>query len=203
MNNSRVYGYARVSTKGQNEERQIEALLESGVEERFIFVDKQSGKDFNREQYQVLKNALRENDLLVIKSIDRLGRNYDMILNEWRDITKNIKADIKVLDMPMLDTSKNKELLGSVISDIVLALLSYVAEQERIFIKERQREGIDIALKNGTKTGNSFGRPRIDKPSNFDEVVLLWKNKEIKTKDAMEMLNLRPNTFYNFVKEEA
>lgn len=201
MNNSRVYGYARVSTKGQNEERQIEALLESGVEERFIFVDKQSGKDFNREQYQVLKNALRENDLLVIKSIDRLGRNYDMILNEWQDITKNIKADIKVLDMPMLDTSKNKELLGSVISDIVLALLSYVAEQERIFIKERQREGIDIALKNGTKTGRNFGRPKIDKPSNFDEVVLLWKNKEIKTKDAMEMLNLRPNTFYNLVKD--
>lgn len=200
MNNSRVYGYARVSTKGQNEERQIEALLESGVEERFIFVDKQSGKDFNREQYQVLKNALRENDLLVIKSIDRLGRNYSQIIEEWRDITKNIKADIKVLDMPMLDTSKNKELLGSVISDIVLALLSYVAEQERTFIKQRQREGIDIALKNGTKTGNSFGRPKIEKPSNFDEVVLLWKNKEIKTKDAMKMLNLRPNTFYNLVK---
>lgn len=200
MNNSRVYGYARVSTKGQNEERQIEALLESGVEERFIFVDKQSGKDFNREQYQVLKNALRENDLLVIKSIDRLGRNYDMILNEWRDITKNIKADIKVLDMPMLDTSKNKELLGSVISDIVLALLSYVAEQERTFIRKRQREGIDLALKNGTKTGRNFGRPKVDRPSNFDEVVLLWKNKKIKTKDAMEMLNLRPNTFYNFIK---
>lgn len=200
MNNSRVYGYARVSTKGQNEERQIEALLESGVEERFIFVDKQSGKDFNREQYQVLKNALRENDLLVIKSIDRLGRNYSQIIEEWRDITKNIKADIKVLDMPMLDTSKNKELLGSVISDIVLALLSYVAEQERTFIKQRQREGIDIALKNGTKTGNSFGRPKIEKPSNFDEVVLLWKNKEIKAKDAMKMLNLRPNTFYNLVK---
>lgn len=202
MNNSRIYGYARVSSKEQNEERQIKALVESSVEERFIFVDKQSGKDFNREQYQVLKNALRENDILVIKSIDRLGRNYDMILNEWQDITKNIKADIKVLDMAILDTSKNKELLGSVISDIVLTLLSYVAEQERTFIRQRQREGIDIALKNGTKTGKSFGRPKIEKPSNFDEVVLLWKNKEIKTKDAMEMLNLRPNTFYNLVKEE-
>ena len=194
MNNSRIYGYARVSSKEQNEERQIKALLENGVEERFIFVDKQSGKDFNREQYQVLKNALRENDILVIKSIDRLGRNYDMILNEWQDITKNIKADIKVLDMAILDTSKNKELLGSVISDIVLTLLSYVAEQERTFIRQRQREGIDIALKNGTKTGRNFGRPKIERPSNFDEVVLLWKNKEIKTKDAMEMLNLRPNT---------
>ena len=200
MNNSRIYGYARVSSKEQNEERQLKALLESGVEERFIFVDKQSGKDFNREQYQVLKNALRENDILVIKSIDRLGRNYDMILNEWQDITKNIKADIKVLDMAILDTSKNKELLGSVISDIVLTLLSYVAEQERTFIRQRQREGIDIALKIGTKTGKSFGRPKIEKPSNFDEVVLLWKNKKIKTKDAMEMLNLRPNTFYNLVK---
>ena len=194
MNNSRIYGYARVSSKEQNEERQIKALLENGVEERFIFVDKQSGKDFNREQYQVLKNALRENDILVIKSIDRLGRNYDMILNEWQDITKNIKADIKVLDMAILDTSKNKELLGSVISDIVLTLLSYVAEQERTFIRQRQREGIDIALKNGTKTGRNFGRPKIERPSNFDEVVLLWKNKEIKTKDAMKMLNLRPNT---------
>ena len=167
MNNSRIYGYARVSSKEQNEERQIKALLENGVEERFIFVDKQSGKDFNREQYQVLKNALRENDILVIKSIDRLGRNYDMILNEWQDITKNIKADIKVLDMAILDTSKNKELLGSVISDIVLTLLSYVAEQERTFIRQRQREGIDIALKNGTKTGRNFGRPKIERPSNF------------------------------------
>lgn len=202
MNNNRIYGYARVSTIGQNEERQIKALLESGVEERFIFVDKQSGKDFNREQYQVLKNALRENDILVVKSIDRLGRNYDMILNEWQDITKNIKADIKVLDMPILDTSKNKELLGSVISDIVLTLLSYVAEQERTYIKQRQREGIDIALKNGTKTGKSFGRPKIEKPSNFDEVVLLWKNKKIKSKEAMEMLNLKPNTFYNLVKNQ-
>lgn len=200
MNNSRVYGYARVSSKDQNLDRQIKALLENGVEERFIFVDKQSGKDFNREQYQVLKNALRENDVLVIKSIDRLGRNYSQIIDEWRDITKNIKADIRVLDMAILDTSKNKELLGSVISDIVLALLSYVAEQERTFIRQRQREGIDIALKNGTKTGRNFGRPKIDRPSNFDEVVLLWKNKKIKTKDAMEMLSLRPNTFYNLVK---
>lgn len=201
MNNSRIYGYARVSTTGQREDRQINALLENGVEERYIFVDKQSGKDFNREQYKVLKNALRENDLLVIKSIDRLGRNYDMILEEWRDITKNIKADIRVLDMPLLDTSKDKELLGNVISDIVLALLSYVAEQERTYIRTRQREGIDNALKNGTKTKRPFGRPKIEKPSNFDEVVLLWKNNKIKTKEAMELLNLKPNTFYNLVKK--
>lgn len=194
---SRIYGYARVSSKEQNEDRQIQALLDNGVEDRFIFVDKQSGKDFNREQYQVLKNALRENDLLVVKSIDRLGRNYNMIIDEWRDITKNIKADIRVLDMPILDTSKNKELLGNVITDIVLGLLSYVAEQERTFINQRQREGIDIALSKGVK----FGRPKIEKPHNFDDVVFRWKNKEIKTKEAMELLNLKPNTFYNFINK--
>jgi len=120
-----------------------------------------------------------------------------MIIEEWRDITKNIKADIRVLDMPMLDTSKNKELLGTVISDIVLGLLSYVAEQERTFIKQRQKEGIEIALNKGVK----FGRPKIEKPHNFDDVVFKWKKKEIKTKEAMELLNLKPNTFYNLVKE--
>lgn len=135
----RIYGYARVSTKEQNEDRQINALLENNVLEQFIFIDKQSGKDFKREQYQVLKHALRDGDILIIKSIDRLGRNYNMIIDEWRDITKNIKADIKVIDMPILDTSKNKELMGTVISDIVLGLLSYVAEQERTFIKQRRQ----------------------------------------------------------------
>ncbi len=202
MNNSRTYGYVRVSSKGQNEERQIKSLLDNGVEERFIFLDKESGKDFNRIQYQILKRALRENDVLIVKSIDRLGRNYDMILAEWKDITKNIKAHIKVIDMPILDTTNVDGLLRNVINDIILALLSFVAEEERAFIRQRQREGIDLALKNGTKTGRNIGRPRIEKPSNFNEVVLLWKNKEIKTKDAMEMLKLRPNTFYNFVKEE-
>lgn len=195
--NNRIYGYARVSSKEQNEERQIKALVESGVEERFIFLDKESGKDFNREQYKVLKNALRENDILVIKSIDRLGRNYNMIIEEWRDITKNIKADIKVLDMEILDTSKNKELLGTVISDIVLGLLSYVAEQERTYIKQRQREGIDIAINKGVK----FGRPKISKPDNFDELVLLWRQKKMTAKECMTRLGLKANTFYNMVKE--
>lgn len=195
--NNRTYGYARVSSKDQNEERQIQALLENGVDERFIFIDKQSGKDFNREKYQVLKNALRENDLLIIKSIDRLGRNYNMIIEEWRDITKNIKADIKVIDLPILDTSKNKELLGTVINDLVLGLLSYVAEQERTFIKGRQKEGIEIAINKGVK----FGRPKIEKPHNFDDVVFKWKNKEIKSKEAMELLGLKPNTFYNLINE--
>ena len=196
---SKIFGYARVSSKEQNEERQLVAFKEYGIDERDIYIDKQSGKDFNRENYITLKHILRENDLLVIKSIDRLGRNYNQIIDEWKDITKNIKADIVVIDMPLLDTRKNKDLLGTFISDLVLQILSYVAEQERTFIKQRQSEGIEIALKNGTKSGIPFGRPKIEKPQNFDVVVNRWKNKEIKSKEAMELLGLKPNTFYNMV----
>lgn len=193
--NSKIFGYARVSSKDQNEERQLVAFKEYGIDERDIYIDKQSGKDFDRKQYNILKNILRENDLLVIKSIDRLGRNYQMIMNEWQDITKNIKADIVVIDMPLLDTRNNKDLLGTFISDLVLQILSYVAEQERTFIKQRQKEGITNALNNGIK----FGRPKIEKPKDFDIVVNRWKNKEIKSKEAMELLGLKPNTFYNMV----
>ena len=196
---SKTFGYGRVSSKEQNEERQLVAFREYGIDEKDIYIDKQSGKDFNRENYITLKHILRENDLLVIKSIDRLGRNYSQIIEEWQDITKNIKADIAVIDMPLLDTRKNKDLLGTFISDLVLQILSYVAEQERTFIKQRQSEGIDIALKNGTKSGKPFGRPRKKKPQNFDIVVNRWKNKEIKSKEAMELLGLKPNTFYNMV----
>lgn len=192
----KIFGYARVSSKEQNVERQLVAFKEYGIEERDIYIDKQSGKDFNREQYNTLKHILRENDLLVIKSIDRLGRNYEMIVNEWKDITKNIKADIVIIDMPLLDTRKNKDLLGTFISDLVLQVLGYVAEQERTFIKQRQKEGISIAKNNGVK----FGRPKIEKPLNFDEVVVKWKNKEIKTKEAMKLLGLKSNTFYNMIK---
>lgn len=193
---SKIFGYARVSSKEQNEERQLVAFKEYGIDERDIYIDKQSGKDFNRENYITLKYILRENDLLVIKSIDRLGRNYNMIIDEWKDITKNIKADIVVIDMPLLDTRKNKDLLGTFISDLVLQILSYVAEQERTFIKQRQKEGITNAKNNGVK----FGRPRIEKPQDFDIVVSRWKNKEIKSKEAMELLGLKPNTFYNMIK---
>ena len=193
---NKIFGYARVSSKEQNVERQLVAFKEYGIEERDIYIDKQSGKDFNREQYNTLKHILRENDLLVIKSIDRLGRNYEMIVNEWKDITKNIKADIVVIDMPLLDTRKNKDLLGTFISDLVLQVLGYVAEQERTFIKQRQKEGISVAKNNGVK----FGRPKIEKPLNFDEVVVKWKNKEIKTKEAMKLLGLKSNTFYNMIK---
>lgn len=194
---NKIFGYVRVSSKEQNEDRQLIAFKEFGIDERDIYIDKQSGKDFNREQYIILKHILRENDVLVIKSIDRLGRNYNMIIDEWKDITKNIKADIVVLDMPLLDTRNNKDLLGTFISDLILQILSYVAEQERTFIKQRQKEGIAVAKNNNVK----FGRPKIEKPQNFDIVVNKWKNKEIKTKEAIEILGLKPNTFYNLVKE--
>ena len=192
-----IFGYARVSSKEQNEERQIVAFKKYGIDERDIYIDKQSGKDFDREQYNILKHILRENDILVIKSIDRLGRNYNMIIDEWKDITKNIKADIVVIDMPLLDTTKNKDLLGTFISDLILQILSYVAEQERTFIKQRQKEGISTAINKGIK----FGRPTIEKPQNFDIVVNKWKNKEIKTKEAIEQLGLKPSTFYNMVNK--
>ena len=194
---NKIFGYARVSSKEQNEERQLEAFKEFNIDERDIYIDKQSGKDFNRENYITLKHILRENDLLVIKSIDRLGRNYSQIIEEWQDITKNIKADIVVIDMPLLDTRNNKDLLGNFISDLVLQILSYVAEQERTFIKQRQKEGINVAKNNGVK----FGRPKIEKPQNFDIVVNRWKNKEIKSKEAMEILGLKSNTFYNMLKD--
>lgn len=195
--NNKIFGYARVSSKEQNEERQLVAFKELGIDERDIYIDKQSGKNFERKNYQILKNILRENDLIVIKSIDRLGRNYNMIIDEWRDITLNIKADIKVIDMPLLDTSQNKDLLGTFISDLVLQILSYTANQERNFIKQRQKEGISIALNNGIK----FGRPKIEKPQNFDNVVSMWKNKEITGKEAMRLLKLKPNTFYSMIKK--
>ncbi len=194
---NKIFGYARVSSKEQNEERQIVAFKDYGIDERDIYIDKQSGKDFDREQYSILKHILRENDILVIKSIDRLGRNYNMIIDEWKDITKNIKADIVVIDMPLLDTTKNKDLLGTFISDLILQILSYVAEQERTFIKQRQKEGISTAKNKGIK----FGRPTIEKPQNFDIVVNKWKNKEIKTKEAIEQLGLKPSTFYNMVNK--
>ena len=194
---NKIFGYVRVSSKEQNEDRQLIAFKEFGIDERDIYIDKQSGKDFNREQYNILKHILRENDVLVIKSIDRLGRNYNMIIDEWKDITKNIKADIVVIDMPLLDTRNNKDLLGTFISDLILQILSYVAEQERTFIKQRQKEGIENALNKGVK----FGRPKIEKPANFDNVISQWKKKEIKSKDAMIMLNLKPNTFYNLLKD--
>lgn len=200
---NKKFGYGRVSSKDQNEIRQLLAFKEQGIDERDIYIDKKSGKDFEREQYQLLKNILREGDLLVIHSIDRLGRNYEQIVEEWKDITKNIKADILVLDMKeLLDTRKEKDLLGTFINDLILGLLSYVAQTEREKINSRQREGIDAYKRTGiTKTGRPYGRPTIIKPDNFDEVIRSWKNKEITAREAMRQLNMKPNSFYKYVKK--
>jgi DNA invertase Pin-like site-specific DNA recombinase len=194
---NRVYGYCRISDKDQNEGRQISALLEAGVDERFIFIDKQSGKDFNRPQYLVLKNALREGDLLIVKSIDRLGRNYKEIIKEWQNITQEIKVDIKVLDMSMLDTTLHKDLLGTFISDLILQVLAYVAEQERSNIKQRQAEGIALAR----AQGKHLGRPKSELPENFYSVYSNWKSGQITAKAAMEELRLKRTTFYKLVKK--
>ena len=194
---NRIYGYCRVSDKDQNESRQIKAVTEAGVDERFILLDKQSGKDFDRPQYKILKNALREGDLLIIKSIDRLGRNYREIIKEWQDITQDIKADIKVLDMSMLDTTLHKDLLGTFISDLILQVLAHVAEQERVNIKTRQAEGILVAK----LQGKHLGRPKATFPEGFNEVYVRWKKEEITAKRAMQELNLRTTTFYKLVKQ--
>ncbi|MGG0656430.1 recombinase family protein [Rummeliibacillus pycnus] len=193
---NRKFGYVRISSKDQNESRQLENLKQY-VDNRDIFIDKQSGKDFNREQYQLLKRMLRRNDVLYIHSLDRFGRNKEEILNEWNDITKNIGADIVVLDMPLLDTTKHKDSLGTFISDLVLQILSWIAEDERERIKKRQREGIDAAHKNGIK----FGRPSIQITDEFIEVYNEWKNGDIKAVEAMKKCNLKKSTFYKLVKE--
>jgi DNA invertase Pin-like site-specific DNA recombinase len=194
---NRVYGYIRISSKDQNIIRQMEALINSGVEERYIFIDKQSGKDFNRPQWLVLKNALREGDLLIIKSIDRLGRNYKEIISEWQEITEKIKTDVKILDMPLLDTTYKKDLLGNFISNLILQVLSYVAQQEREFIKKRQEEGIRIAK----AQGKHLGRPKAVYPENWQEIYVDWKDNKITAKKAMELLKLKTTTFYKLVNQ--
>ena len=190
--NTKTFAYCRVSSTDQNEDRQVEAMLELGINERDIFVDKCSGKDFDRPQYQALKLQLREDDVLVIKSIDRLGRNYKQICEEWREIVRDIKANIKVVDMPILDTTRTDGLIGEVISDIVLQLLGYVAEQERTFIKQRQAEGIKLAKEKGKR----LGKPPIQYPENWQEVYLVWKSGSITAREAMKRLNLKPTSFY-------
>ena len=194
--NTKTFGYCRVSTSEQKEDRQFQAMLEQGISERDIFVDKCSGKDFERPQYQALKSQLRQGDILVIKSIDRLGRNYKFVCNEWREITNDIKANIRVLDMPMLDTTRTEGLIGQVISDIVLQLLGYVAEQERAFIKQRQSEGIKLAKEKGTR----IGKPPIQFPDNWHQIYPIWNKKEITAREAMKRMNLKPTSFYKLVK---
>ena len=164
---AKTFGYCRVSSADQNEDRQVQAMLDMGINERDIFIDKLSGKNFDRPMYQAMKAQLRKGDLLVIKSIDRLGRNYKQICDEWREITGEIGADIRVIDLPLLDTTRTDGLIGQVISDIVLQLLGYVAEQERAFIKQRQAEGIACAKAKGKK----LGRPAI-KGKNLEDLLL-------------------------------
>lgn len=187
-----VYGYIRVSSKDQKEDRQQIALKEVGVELRNIYIDKQSGKDFNRPQYKKMLRKLKKDDLLYIQSIDRLGRNYEEILQQWRILTKEKGVDIVVLDMPLLDTRRGKDLMGTFLSDIVLQVLSFVAENERTNIKQRQAEGIAAAKAQGIK----FGRPPLPLPDNFYEVHKAWRSKKITLKQAAEACNMPVGTFY-------
>ena len=191
------YGYMRVSTLEQNNERQRIELLKWGIIEKNIYCDKLSGKDFNRPQYQKLKRRLREGDVLVVKSIDRLGRDYKDIQEEWREIVKSKKADIVILDMPILDTRTNKDLIGTLISDIVLQLLSYVAQAERENIMQRQAEGIAIARAQGKHLGR-FPSPI---PKEFYPVYDLWKNKEYTLDTASKVLGITVSQFRTMVKK--
>ena len=191
-----IYGYARVSSKDQNEARQIIALSQFPVKKENIYIDKFSGKDFDRPKYSELIKILKKQDILVIKEIDRLGRNYEEILEQWRVITKEIKADIVVLDMPLLDTRTRKEnLTGTFIADLVLQILSYVAETERQSIKQRQREGIEAAKKRGVK----FGRPCIPVPEEFYDLKEKWLNKIITSREAATTINVSQDTFLRWV----
>ena len=193
MEDINIYGYMRVSSKEQNEDRQKIALTEMGVPENNIYMDKQSGKDFERTQYKRLLRKLNENSVLYIKSIDRLGRNYGELNEQWRIITKEKKADIVVIDMPLLDTRREKNLLGTFISDVVLALLSYVAENERINIKQRQAEGIAAAKARGVK----FGRPPLPIPQNFYQMHKDWRAGKNTIEEAAKACNMCPKTFYS------
>ena len=188
---SNIYGYIRVSTREQNEDRQLIALREMSVPEKNIFMDKQSGKDFNRPQYKKLVKKLRPGDLLYIKSIDRLGRNYEEIQNQWRVLTKDKGIDIVVLDMPLLDTRRGKDLMGTFLSDIVLQVLSFVAENERSNIRQRQAEGIAAAKAKGIR----FGRPPLPLPENFHENYQRWKSGEITCTTAAKACELPLSTF--------
>ena len=191
------YGYARVSTKEQNEQRQIVALEEFGLDRKQIFTDKQSGKDFERTNYRKLVRRLKEGDTLVVKSIDRLGRNYEEILEQWRIITKDKGAAIVVLDMPLLDTRRNRDLTGTLIADIVLQLLSYVAQTEREFIRQRQAEGIAVARAQGVR----FGRPPLEKPEDFPAVQTAWQKNEISAREAARRLSVTHRTFLRWAHE--
>ena len=192
-----AYGYIRVSTREQKEDRQLVAMGEAHVPRERIYMDKLSGKDFNRPQYRRLLKKLKAGDLLYIKSIDRLGRNYQEIIEQWRIITKEKQADIVVLDMPLLDTRRGKDLLGTFISDIVLQLLSFVAENERVNIRQRQAEGIAAAKARGVK----FGRPAKAAPAAFPGIVAAWEAGRLTFREAIEQCGMSEATFYRRLRE--
>jgi DNA invertase Pin-like site-specific DNA recombinase len=194
---NKVYGYVRVSSAEQNEERQMIAMRERGVKKENIFIDKQSGKDFNRPQYKALVRKLKREDLLYILSIDRLGRNYEEIQEQWRFLTKEIGVDICVIDMPLLDTRNGKDLMGTFIADLVLQILSFVAAQEHSNIKARQAEGIAAAKENGVK----FGRPEVELPDNFTKILIAWEHNEISESYALEQCQMSRATFYRKLRE--
>ena len=192
-----TYGYVRVSSREQNEDRQLDALRGLEIEERNIFIDKQSGKDFERPQYKRLVRKVRREDLICIKSIDRLGRNYTEIQEQWRYLTKEKGADIVVLDMPLLDTRRGKDLMGTFLSDIVLQVLSFAAENERTNIRQRQAEGIAVAKARGVR----FGRPQIIMPEYFGKTVRSWERKEITVEEAVRRCGVSESTFYRRLRE--
>ncbi len=193
---TKIYGYVRVSSKEQNEDRQVVAMREFGVRDKNIVVEKQSGKDFDRPLYQRMVKKMKTGDTLVIKSIDRLGRNYDEILEQWRFLTKEKDIAIVVLDMPLLDTRQGRDLTGVLISDIVLQLLSYVAQTEREFIRQRQKEGIAAARERNVK----FGRPEYVIPSEFPDIYNDWKENKISASKAAKLLGVSRATFSKWVK---
>ncbi len=193
----KVYGYIRVSSADQNEDRQLIALSEVGVNKKNVYIDRLSGKDFNRPQYKKLVQHLKSGDLLYILSIDRLGRNYVEIQNQWRMLTKEIDIDICVLDMPLLDTRTCKDLMGTFIADLVLQILSFVAQNERENIKKRQAQGIAAAKAKGV----NMGRPVKCVPDNFRELVKLWEKKKISLKQVLQECDISESTFYRRLKE--
>lgn len=194
---NKIYGYIRVSTREQNIERQLISLTEAGVDRQNIYVDKQSGKDFQRPAYKKMLRRLKEDDLLVIKSIDRLGRSYQEIVEQWQQLTREKKVDIRILDMPLLDTTKTKDLLGTFISEVVLQILSFVAENERDNIRQRQAEGIAAARARGVR----FGRPLIPMPDNFSELYQSWEAQELSIQEFAAICNMSRSTIYGRIAE--
>lgn len=192
-----TYGYVRVSSTDQNEDRQMIALHQVGVEDKHIFMDKQSGKDFERPQYKKMVKKMRHGDLLYVLSIDRLGRNYDEIQHQWRILTKEIGIDVCVIDMPLLDTRRSKDLLGTFVADLVLQVLSFAAHNERDNIRKRQAEGIAAAKARGVH----MGRPVINAPPDFDQIVKLWEEKKITMEEAMKKCRMSETTFYRRRRE--